>query len=72
MSESASRRTWLDKVQLYANVANHMLIAVVAFYTTWLCLMIEREPSIFSVYSWHTWLCTIGVSVFFSLNGTHT
>lgn len=59
MSAIASRGTWLDKCQLYANLANHMLIAVMAFYTTWLCLILGP-----TTYSWHIWLCTIGVSVF--------
>lgn len=57
MAGIASSGTWLDKAQLYANAANHMLIAAVAFYTTWLCLIEGPGP-----YVWHTWLCTIGVS----------
>lgn len=52
-----SQGSWLDKAQLYANTCNHMLIAIVAFYTTSLCLRIGPTN-----YSWHMWLCMIGVS----------
>lgn len=60
MSGIASRGNWWDKVQLYANTANHMMIGIVSFYTTRMFLIVGPTP-----FSLHAWLCTIGVS------GTH-
>lgn len=50
--------SYLEIVQKYINTANHMLIALVSVYTTWLCW--QLGPTSFSL---HTWLCTIGVSI---------
>lgn len=52
-------------LQKYINTLNHMLIAMVSVYTTWLCW--QLGPTAFSL---HTWLCTIGVSLCSTLRGT--
>lgn len=50
--------SWLDHVQKYVNTVNHMFIAMVSTYTTYLCW--QFGPNAFSL---HAWLCTIGVSI---------
>lgn len=47
----------LEVLQKYVNTLNHMMIAMISTYTTWLCW--QLGPTSFSL---HTWLCTIGVS----------
>lgn len=46
-----------QKIQIYFNLVNHVLISIVAVYMSFLCY---RAGS--SAISWHAWLCTIGVS----------
>lgn len=48
--------SWLDTVQIYINTLTHMFIAIIAAYTSWLCIQVGP-----TVMSWHTWLTTIGV-----------
>lgn len=45
------------RVQIYFNVLNHVLISSVAIYMSFLCYRAGNLPI-----SWHSWLCTIGVS----------
>lgn len=58
MAAAAVRKPsqWLDKLQMYANTINHMLIAIICVYTSWMCYNLGPTN-----YTLHTWLTTIGV-----------
>lgn len=49
-----------DKLGIYSNVLNHILIGAVSLYVTWQCWHVG-----FTFYTWHVWLSTIGVSTKF-------
>lgn len=51
--------TVLEKVEVYLNTLNHMFIATVSIYLTWLCYGLG-----YSYLTMHMWLCTIGVSTY--------
>lgn len=55
--ESTKITAW-EKTQIYLNTLNHMFIATVSIYVTWLCFQMGFERS----RTLHVWLCTLGVS----------
>lgn len=55
--ESTKISAW-EKTQVYLNTLNHMFIATVSIYMTWLCFQMGFERS----RTLHVFLCTLGVS----------
>lgn len=55
--ESTKISAW-EKTQIYLNTLNHMFIATVSIYITWLSFQMgfHRTRTL------HVWLCTLGVS----------
>lgn len=62
VQQAGNPDSWLDMCQIYLNTVNHMVIAVVSIYTTWLCVQQGFRNDGWPAWNWHTWLCTIGVS----------
>lgn len=61
VQQAGNPDSWLDICQIYLNTANHMVIAVISVYTTWLCWELGLRHGM-TYWGWHVWLCTIGVS----------
>lgn len=52
-----------QKIQIYFNMINHVMIFIVAVYMTFLCYGTGNR-----FISWHAWLCCLGVSKLSQLN----
>lgn len=59
-------RTIWDKVQLYFNTINHVIIGIISIYMSFICYRAGG-----TLYNWHAWLCTIGVG-YWNLNCIET
>ena len=53
-----SKKTFWEKVEITLNAINHMFIASISIYMTFLCLGLGYRPI-----TLHIFLCTIGVSI---------
>lgn len=55
--EIRKSKTNLNKLEIYFNTCNHVVIGIITVYVT---IIAYRAGG--TLYNWHAWLCTIGVS----------
>lgn len=58
LPDVGEEKSMWDKVQVYFNTINHIIIGIISIYMSFICYRAGG-----TMYNWHAWLCTIGVSL---------